>query len=721
MTRENLVEATEAPAAEVPEDAYPEIWRQDDQQLSLRYRFEPGAEDDGVTVLVPLALLARLRPDGFDWQVPGLREELVTALIKSLPKAIRRNVVPAADWARRLLGMCRRMSPDEPGENQPSLREYLAAEIQRQTYTPVTADDFDLDRVPVHLRVTFAVVDERGRQVAASKDLEALQHKLKTRARASVAHAYVRTPNALERDGLTSWDFDALPPDARHEAGRQHRARLPGAGRPRHLGVDPAHEHARPTNSASIGPGCGGCCCSPRPPPSRTCSSTSPAPKSCLSRRARTARRRSCSRTASSPASTLSSRPATVRTKAQFEHARDRVSQAIMDDLFTSVSLVAAILAESRRAQKAIAAASSMALIAPLADAREQLDALVFPGFVSLTGLTQLRRVPLYLAGITHRVSRLAEHPGRDRAWLTEVQTATAAVPGRRRHSSAGPGCRSAPGAGAVAARRVAPEPVRTAPRHRRIGVPAAHHQGPGCALTAPAPAPQHKTSSVQWGVWTDHPNHPPTGPRCFLTETTSSRPADCIPGSTAARRSPCCAAPGTSARSAGPVRCCSALTSPRSAPTNCSSSSGWGWPTSEPFSVISTRTPGATRRGCSTRPARCSNRQRMPTLLVATTDLDSDGVPWRTVWRAATTERALRSTRTTSTGRGGRSCAPRTCRARTGTTPRRRSRCSETGCRPASSPVSASCTGPGCPPSSPPATRPCPPSSSASRGKSAS
>ncbi|WP_083362211.1 DUF3418 domain-containing protein [Microterricola viridarii] len=68
----------------------------------MRYKFEPGAVDDGVSVVVPLTLLARLRPEGFDWQVDGLRGELITALLKSLPKVIRRNVVPAADWAAKI-------------------------------------------------------------------------------------------------------------------------------------------------------------------------------------------------------------------------------------------------------------------------------------------------------------------------------------------------------------------------------------------------------------------------------------------------------------------------------------------------------------------------------------------------------------------------------------------------------------------------------------------
>ena len=102
MTREDLVETSRTPEP-VDETLVPGALAAGRPAPRLGYRFEPGAADDGVTVQVPLPLLARLRPDGFDWQVPGLRDELVTALIKSLPKAIRRNVVPAADWARKLI------------------------------------------------------------------------------------------------------------------------------------------------------------------------------------------------------------------------------------------------------------------------------------------------------------------------------------------------------------------------------------------------------------------------------------------------------------------------------------------------------------------------------------------------------------------------------------------------------------------------------------------
>ena len=138
--------------------------------LPLTYRFEPGAADDGVTVHVPVEVLARLGGDEFAWQVPALREELVTALIRSLPKDLRRNFVPAPDTARAVLAAI------DPGPEP--LLEALQRELRRRTGVLVPIDAFDLDKLPAHLRVTFAVESADGTEVARGKDLDDLQTRL---------------------------------------------------------------------------------------------------------------------------------------------------------------------------------------------------------------------------------------------------------------------------------------------------------------------------------------------------------------------------------------------------------------------------------------------------------------------------------------------------------------------------------------------------------------
>ncbi|MFT4212755.1 MAG: ATP-dependent RNA helicase HrpA, partial [Microbacterium sp.] len=181
-------------ASRADERDFPARWRQGDQVLSLAYRFEPGAPDDGVTVVVPMALLAQLRPDGFDWQVPGQRDELIAGLIRCLPKAIRRHVVPAADWASRFAAELADAGPEHhAGLPAATLRQALAVRIQHVASQPVAAADFDLDRLPGHLLMSFRAVDERGRAVGADRDLAALQERLAGRAQAAVARTLSRS------------------------------------------------------------------------------------------------------------------------------------------------------------------------------------------------------------------------------------------------------------------------------------------------------------------------------------------------------------------------------------------------------------------------------------------------------------------------------------------------------------------------------------------------
>jgi ATP-dependent helicase HrpA len=166
--------------------------------------------DDGVTVHVPVDVLARLGGEQFAWQVPALREELVTALIRALPKDLRRHFVPAPDTARAVLAAI------TPG--QEPLLDAVQRELQRRTGVLVPHDAFDLDKLPAHLRFTFAVEDPSGNEVARGKDLAALQEQLAAPVRAAVAAAVA---GELERAGLTDWpaDLDDVPRQVERSSG----------------------------------------------------------------------------------------------------------------------------------------------------------------------------------------------------------------------------------------------------------------------------------------------------------------------------------------------------------------------------------------------------------------------------------------------------------------------------------------------------------------------
>ncbi|KGJ79615.1 ATP-dependent helicase [Cryobacterium roopkundense] len=430
MTADALV-AEDSP--EIDEGVFPPSWQQGDQRLSLSYRFEPGEDDDGVTVQVPLALLARLSPTGFDWQVPGLRSELVAAMIKSLPKSIRRNVVPAADWAARLVNEL----PAQPGlvdaaqvsAPEDSFATTLAALIQKLTYVPVKASDFELDRVPSHLRMTFVVADERGRTVAAGKDLSELQRRLGSRARESVAAVSASIPkNAIERAGLTTWDLGELPRFLDTKQGdntiRGYPTLIDDGTSVSIRMMSTEAEQAR-TLPAGV---------------RRLLLLATPSPSAYVQNHLTGAEKMSLATSPYRGTQALFEdclaacvddvlyrvRPdGQVFMKAEFDTIRDRVSGVVMDSMFETVGLVARVLTASRATDKALKAATSMALLPALSDARAQLAGLVYPGFVLATGLPQLRHVPRYLAGITARIPKLVDNPGRDRVWMNETQAAT--------------------------------------------------------------------------------------------------------------------------------------------------------------------------------------------------------------------------------------------------------------------------------------------------------
>jgi ATP-dependent helicase HrpA len=193
----------------VPDDAaaavssvdWPQTCRQGELELALDYRFEPGAAHDGVTVRVPLALLGRVRPDGFDWLVPGLRLELVTTLIRSLPKELRRALVPAPEVAAAALARIAPLATTVP------LLDALTAALEDLRGVQVPREAWDLARLGPHLRIRFRVEDERGETLAEGEHLDALREAVRPRLRAQLAAA---APE-LERSGLRAWSIGALP------------------------------------------------------------------------------------------------------------------------------------------------------------------------------------------------------------------------------------------------------------------------------------------------------------------------------------------------------------------------------------------------------------------------------------------------------------------------------------------------------------------------------
>ena len=183
---------------EVTEESFPDHWRKGSIDYELTYKFEPGDPLDGVTVMVPIPMLAGLDTEGFDWLVPGLRLELVTELIRSLPKALRRTVVPAPEFAERAID---RLVPYEG-----TITQQLADVLHELGGQGINATDFQPGKLPMHLRMNYGAIDKRGKIVDSDRDLAALIRRQAGHIKSSVS----RVSRTAESTAVSEWTDDTL-------------------------------------------------------------------------------------------------------------------------------------------------------------------------------------------------------------------------------------------------------------------------------------------------------------------------------------------------------------------------------------------------------------------------------------------------------------------------------------------------------------------------------
>jgi ATP-dependent helicase HrpA len=402
FTRELLVGPDGADALDPR--ARPEHWRAGDHVLPLTYRFEPGAPDDGVSVDIPLAALAGLRPDGFDWLVPALREELVIALIRSLPKDLRRPLVPVPALAAEIVANLKpRHGP---------LREAVAGELERLRGVRVPPAAWDSDRLPAHLRMTFRVLDDRGELLARDTDLERLRDGLRPRLLAALAQATV----GLERHGMRRAEFGTLPRTVAlpgsGDAVRAYPSLIDEGDAVGILALETEHAQRWAMRAGTR----------------RLLALTIPSPG------------RAARRSLSGPATlTLAGAPhgslsavledvigaaidslveeagGPAWNEADFVVLRDRVAAGLPTATAAVLGRVVAILAARSAVHRRLEALSADPLLAPARiDVATQLGSLVYAGFATATGAGRLEDVGRYIEAAVRRLDRLPDGRAQD-------------------------------------------------------------------------------------------------------------------------------------------------------------------------------------------------------------------------------------------------------------------------------------------------------------------
>ncbi len=196
----------QATAKVAPSD-FPETLEVGGCELPLSYNFAPGAPDDGITVKVPAAALAQVSDDRLGWLVPGLLEEKITALIKALPKRIRRNLVPAADVAKRV---CKQLTAEQ---GQTPFMTSVCRQLSALAEMPVQASDFEVDKLPPHVQFLVQVIDDGGQTIASGRSVDELKAQLGATTATSTGEVIDTGPDpaGLTREGLTNFEIDELP------------------------------------------------------------------------------------------------------------------------------------------------------------------------------------------------------------------------------------------------------------------------------------------------------------------------------------------------------------------------------------------------------------------------------------------------------------------------------------------------------------------------------
>ena len=215
---------------------FPDTWVQGDLTLGLNYVFEPGRPEDGVSVQVPVEVLGRLAPEGFDWLVPGMRAELCVATIRALPKRVRRQLVPAPDVGAQVRAQIEQEFPTPPGASCPEVpfEEAFSQVVSRLKGVEITEADWAeaAQRLPDHLAMGFAALDGRGRVIDRGRDLVSLQQRLSGRTEAAV-RSVVRgalaqaMAEAQERQGSRGADGRPGRKGRKKKAGQQAAAQNP--------------------------------------------------------------------------------------------------------------------------------------------------------------------------------------------------------------------------------------------------------------------------------------------------------------------------------------------------------------------------------------------------------------------------------------------------------------------------------------------------------------
>ena len=399
----------------ISDEDFPTVWNDSALNLAITYRFDPGSALDGATVHVPLAALNQVEPVGFDWGVLGFRAELIGALLKSLPKEYRRQLVPMADVIERVVGA---IGTPAAWEADTTLAAALTTTLRDATNIDVPPDAFETEKSPAHLRITFSIDDEYGEPLAVGKDLLALRKQLTQRMRVTIA----RQAPIEERTGITKWDFGELDREV-----STTRADVPVRGYPALLD-DGASVSIRVFTTADLQAKV------MRNGVRRLMLLATPVAKRAIERDVTSAARLAVARYRALSIEQLSDDCLTAAadrvianfgalpyTATDFDQLVALAHEQLADVAATALRDACEVIAAANTVNERLDHLVAPAVAAGADDARQQLGRLLRAGFVTASGVGRLGDLLRYVRGIDHRLNKLPENPTRDSTTLRSI------------------------------------------------------------------------------------------------------------------------------------------------------------------------------------------------------------------------------------------------------------------------------------------------------------
>ncbi len=394
----------------------------DGQEFNLSYIFDPGDQHDGVVVEIPVTLLASVRPEGFEWLVPAMRLELITELIRGLPKSIRKHVVPAKDWAAKALAAL----PEEPTGD---ITAVLAQELQRLSGVRVSAVDFDKTALPTSLQVSYKILETDATEIAIGADLLELQRDLADHVTQAVSEVIEFGGESIERNGLETWDFEDIPLQLESSQGKNRVNAFPSliwdsTSKQVNLRLlsseaQQLFEHPRAVAELVV---------KSIPTPVKYIESHLTQPEklaiASLGYQGIGGFVTDVIRAAANKQLSESHGGKLLTTGKEFEKLRNLVEAISIELAFDVSKLLLRISKAASEANRAISNAKAIDFLTVLASEKLHIQGLVAGNLVSTASLERLARLEVYLKAVAQRVQKLQENPERDRISAVELMKA---------------------------------------------------------------------------------------------------------------------------------------------------------------------------------------------------------------------------------------------------------------------------------------------------------